>query len=252
MSNILNRNIKYLASQKGISQEKLGNYLNRNRGFISSNFQGKSHFEYSHLEKLSELFEVPIEILQTVNLVDKTIDEIHKMIANEPSTEYGKSIPIYNNRAAAGFLSKQDVDADEFFNYRAIGNFKDATGGVYIEGDSMEPFCRSGSLVLFKELNNTQEFRYNHPHLLVLKGHDEGFVFKYVMPADKAKHILLRSDNPNYPDQEIQANNVVKIFQYIMHINIRAEFKAKDQSKLVFLYEENHKLREELNALKSK
>lgn len=83
---MLSDNIKNLRIKKGITQEELGNMLNKTKNNISQYETGKRTPDADTLLKLSEIFNVSIDMLlgnNTLLMIDEPELSLHEQYANK-------------------------------------------------------------------------------------------------------------------------------------------------------------------------
>ncbi|HRF85752.1 MAG TPA: S24 family peptidase [Alloprevotella sp.] len=112
-----------------------------------------------------------------------------------------KGIPLVPLSAMAGaFTDETSVMEYECERY-VIPAFKGADFLIQIKGDSMQPTYYSGDLVACQRMPlNDIFFQWNKAYVLDTV---QGPLIKRIMPGSDADHVLVVSDNSNYPSFEL-------------------------------------------------
>ena len=112
-----------------------------------------------------------------------------------------EGIPLIPLSAMAGaFTGDTSVMEYECERY-VIPAFKGADFLIQVKGDSMQPTHYSGDLVACERVPlNDLFFQWNKTYVLDTK---QGPLIKRIMPGSDSEHILIVSDNNNYPPFEL-------------------------------------------------
>lgn len=112
-----------------------------------------------------------------------------------------EGIPLIPLSAMAGaFTGDTSVMEYECERY-VIPAFKGADFLIQVKGDSMQPTYYSGDLVACERVPlNDIFFQWNKTYVLDTK---QGPLIKRIMPGSDSEHILIVSDNNNYPPFEL-------------------------------------------------
>lgn len=131
---------------------------------------------------------------------NKTIEE---SLARKTSNQQ-IGIPLVPLSAMAGaFTGETSVMEYECERY-VIPAFKGADFLIQIKGDSMQPTYYSGDLVACQRMPlNDIFFQWNKAYVLDTV---QGPLIKRIMPGSDADHVLIVSDNSNYPPFELHKN----------------------------------------------
>ena len=104
---------------------------------------------------------------------------------------------------AGAFTGETSVMEYECERY-VIPAFKGADFLIQIKGDSMQPTYYSGDLVACQRMPlNDIFFQWNKAYVLDTV---QGPLIKRIMPGSDADHVLIVSDNSNYPPFELHKN----------------------------------------------
>jgi phage repressor protein C with HTH and peptisase S24 domain len=152
-------------------------------------------------------------------------------------------------KAAAGYLNGY---ADpEFIDELNTFTLPMLAPGSYrafeIVGDSMLP-TPSGSIIVGEKVENTEQLKASNTYIVVSR--QEGIVYKRIMKNARAKQKLtLMSDNPVYQPYQIDANDVLEIWQAQMVITRANQQQRWDVDQLASIVSNLH---EQVNSLKKK
>ena len=121
--------------------------------------------------------------------------------AHHISENAQEGIPLIPLSAMAGaFTGDTSVMEYECERY-VIPAFKGADFLIQVKGDSMQPTYYSGDLVACERVPlNDLFFQWNKTYVLDTK---QGPLIKRIMPGSDSEHILIVSDNNNYPPFEL-------------------------------------------------
>jgi phage repressor protein C with HTH and peptisase S24 domain len=117
-------------------------------------------------------------------------------------------------KAAAGYLA--GYADSEFIDELNTFTLPMLAGGNYrafeIIGDSMMP-TPSGSIIVGEKVENNIEFIKNNQAFIVVS-RNEGIVYKRIVKSNKVKgKLTLVSDNPQYQPYQINADDVIELWQ---------------------------------------
>lgn len=112
-----------------------------------------------------------------------------------------EGIPLIPLSAMAGAFSGESFVMEYECERYVIPAFKGADFLIQIKGDSMQPTYYSGDLVACQRMSfNDLFFQWNKAYVLDTI---QGPLIKRIMPGSDADHILIVSDNNNYPPFEL-------------------------------------------------
>jgi phage repressor protein C with HTH and peptisase S24 domain len=153
-------------------------------------------------------------------------------------------------KAAAGYLAgyadQEFIDELNTFTLPMLG------AGQYrafeIVGDSMMP-TPSGSIIVGEKVeNNADSLKNNQAYIVVSRS--EGIVYKRIVKNNRAKNKLtMVSDNPNYQPYQINAEDVLEVWQAQMVISKVTAQPAWDMTQLTSLV---NNLQEQVSTLKKR
>lgn len=118
-------------------------------------------------------------------------------------------IPLLPVDAVAGVLSGNDTQIMardcEYFD---VPTFSGAEFLIRVSGDSMQPKYYSGDIVACRRLPIDTFFQWNRVYVI---GSEQGVILKRVRQGSDAQHIILVSENTEYPPFELSLSRVHSI-----------------------------------------
>lgn len=215
---IANKNLKYLRKLRGWTQEEFARKLHIKRSLLGAYEEERAEPRIDVLETVSDMFKLTLDELLRRDISDSKSNYISRRRAQKLAS--GRpDIPFVPMKAAAGYLAGY---ADmEFIDELNTFTLPMLTGGDYrafeIMGDSMLP-TPSGSVIVGEKVGNVDDIKTNHAYIVISKG--DGIVYKRVMKSNRQKNKLtLVSDNPAYQPYNINAEDVLELWQAQMVIS---------------------------------
>jgi len=205
MQDIKTRILDFIAF-KDVSKYFFTNEIGVNKSYLNQGNDVGSGV----LEKIAEKFpELSIEWLVTGN--GSMIKGDLEQVMNEPIVSYNKSkqpkeIPLIPYEAMAGKALGDSwvVKKSDVIDYYTIPSFHNADFLIPIKGDSMQPLCHSGDIVAC-EINSKKDFiQWNQAYVIDTT---QGILFKRIVKAASPDKWILRSDNKEYDDIEVDVEN---------------------------------------------
>ncbi|MDA7501989.1 helix-turn-helix domain-containing protein [Chitinophagales bacterium] len=224
---IINRNLKYLRSLKGMTQDSFAKELGIKRASLGSYEEGRAKPKYDILIVVSDLFSVSVGRLLKEELLGKSLEEIASPVNLAQDME-GKSLRVLSItvdgddkenielvpvKAAASYLSGY---ADtEFIADLPRFSLPFLPRGTYrafeIKGDSMLPLS-PGSIVIGEYVENWREVKAGDTYVIISE--QDGVVYKRAKNSLEDAHSLVcQSDNTLYPEFEIPVGDLKEIWK---------------------------------------
>ena len=122
-----------------------------------------------------------------------------------------QSVPLYELDAAAGLVALfADTTRPTPISHLQIPNLPPCDGAIYVRGDSMYLLLKSGDIVLYKEINNTNGcLLWGEMYLLSFTLDGEDYItIKYVQKSEVEGFVRLVSHNPHHAPQEIPRDSI--------------------------------------------
>ena len=243
------QNLKYLRKLRGWTQEEFATKIGIKRSLIGAYEEERADPRLDVLEILADMFKLSLDELLLKDLSDTTATYLsrrrqQKMMAVERNVIH--FVPV---KAAAGYLASY---ADtEFIDELNTFTLPMLAGGNYrafeIIGDSMLP-TPSGSIIVGEKIENTDDIKNSQAYIVVSR--NEGIVYKRVEKNGRSKSKLtLVSDNPQYQPYQVNAEDVVELWQAQMVISKVAMQQRWDMNSLASMV---NNLQNQVSSLKKK
>ncbi|HLO80325.1 MAG TPA: helix-turn-helix domain-containing protein [Chitinophagaceae bacterium] len=243
------KNLKYLRKLRGLTQEEFAMKLNIKRSLLGAYEEERAEPRIDVLEVVSDSFKISLD-----ELLRKDLSEVkgsylvkrrqQKLISENNLIQF---VPV---KAAAGYLAgyadQEFIDELNTFTLPMLG------AGQYrafeIVGDSMMP-TPSGSIIVGEKVeNNPDHLKNNQAYIVVSR--NEGIVYKRIVKNNRAKNKLtMVSDNPAYQPYQINAEDVIEVWQAQMVISKISAQPAWDMNQLTSLV---NNLQEQVSTLKKR
>lgn len=223
-------NIKYLRVSKSLTQKGVADDLMITRARLLKYEDGTSQPPIELLKKISNFYNVSIDILVSVDLRKIPMGELLKLDDNRillPITvdNQGENfIEIIPHKAKAGYTSGY-ADPEFIENLQQIslpflrnGKFR----AFPVEGDSMPPH-KEGSFIVGKYVEKLGDVMDGKTYILLTKS--DGIVYKRL--NKNGRNLTLQSDNRVYKPYEVKASEILEIWEYACSIATK-EFLPDD------------------------
>jgi transcriptional regulator with XRE-family HTH domain len=243
------KNLKYLRKLRGLTQEEFATKLNIKRSLLGAYEEERAEPRIDVLELVSDTFKISLDELLRKDLSEVKGSYLVKRRQQKLMSENNliQFVPV---KAAAGYLAgyadQEFIDELNTFTLPMLG------AGQYrafeIVGDSMMP-TPSGSIIVGEKVeNNTDSLKNNQAYIVVSRS--EGIVYKRIVKNNRAKNKLtMVSDNPNYQPYQINAEDVLEVWQAQMVISKVTAQPAWDMTQLTSLV---NNLQEQVSTLKKR
>lgn len=226
-------NIRFLRSQKGISQEKLAEALLIARSRYVKYESGTSEAPYDILKRISKYYHISIDLLLTTDIRKVDMEGLIRLDDNRivlPVTVDFKGesiIEIVPHKAKAGYLAGySDPEFIESLQHISLPFLGDGTfRAIAIDGDSMPPY-RESSLIVGKYLDDREAVKKGSTYIFLTK--TDGIVYKRVA-AIEGDSLILSSDNPFYAPYKVSYFDILEIWEFVLSMDTKA-FKPGDIS----------------------
>ena len=244
-------NLKYLRKLRGWTQEEFANKLNIKRSLIGAYEEERADPRIEILEVVSNMFKLSMDelLLKDLSQSMNTGGYLQKRRMMKIGSADRNVIHFVPVKAAAGYLTSY-ADS-EFIDELNTFTLPMLTGGDYrafeIIGDSMLP-TPSGSIIVGEKVESLEDTKNGQAYIVVSK--NEGIVYKRIQKNNKSKSkITLESDNPNYQPYQINAEDIVELWQAQVVIGKVASQQRWDVNSLANLV---NNLQDQVSTLKKK
>lgn len=244
-------NLKYLRKLRGWTQEEFANKLNIKRSLIGAYEEERADPRIEVLETVASMFKLTLDELLLKDLSNSinTGSYLQKRRMQKMLSADRNIIHFVPVKAAAGYLASY-ADA-EFIDELNTFTLPMLTGGNYrafeIIGDSMLP-TPSGSIIVGEKVESLDDVKNGQAYIVVSR--NEGIVYKRIQKNNRAKNkVTLESDNPNYQPYQINAEDIVELWQAQVVIGKVATQQRWDVNSLANLV---NNLQDQVSTLKKK
>jgi transcriptional regulator with XRE-family HTH domain len=243
------KNLKYLRKLRGLTQEEFATKLNIKRSLLGAYEEERAEPRIDVLELVSDTFKISLDELLRKDLSEVKGSYLVKRRQQKLMSENNliQFVPV---KAAAGYLAgyadQEFIDELNTFTLPMLG------AGQYrafeIIGDSMMP-TPSGSIIVGEKVdNNADSLKNNQAYIVVSRS--EGIVYKRIVKNNRAKNKLtMVSDNPSYQPYQINAEDVLEVWQAQMVISKVTAQPAWDMTQLTSLV---NNLQEQVSTMKKR
>ena len=245
-------NLKYLRKLRGWTQEEFANKLNIKRSLIGAYEEERADPRLDVLEIVADMFKLSLDelLLQDVsNTSTAGSSYLMKRRQQKMMSADRNLIHFVPVKAAAGYLTSY-ADS-EFIDELNTFTLPMLSGGNYrafeIIGDSMLP-TPSGSIIVGEKIDSMDDVKNNLAYIVVSR--NEGIVYKRIIKNNRSKSkVSLVSDNPAYQPYQVNAEDIVELWQAQVVIGKVAQQQRWDVNSLANL---DNNLQDQVSTLKKK
>ncbi|MCW3091881.1 MAG: helix-turn-helix domain protein [Ferruginibacter sp.] len=243
------QNLKYLRKLRGWTQEEFAVKLGIKRSLIGAYEEERADPRLEVLEIVGDIFKLSLDelLLKDVSNTDNSF--LAKRRQQKMMTADRNIIHFVPVKAAAGYLA--GYADSEFIDELNTFTLPMLAGGNYrafeIIGDSMMP-TPSGSIIVGEKIDTTEDVKNDQAYIVVSR--NEGIVYKRIVKNNRAKNKLtLVSDNPQYQSYQVNAEDVVELWQAQMVISKVSAQQRWDMNSLASMVSN---LQSQVTTLKKK
>jgi len=216
----INKNLKYLRAQQGMTQKQLAEKLGLKQAAIGAYEEERATPPLSSLLDITKIFNVNLDELVKHDLSrpDKerksfTSARGKDVLAITVDSNNKENVELVTQKASAGYLSGyQDVEfVKELPKISMPVLPKNRTYRAFeIQGDSMLPI-QPGAIIFGEYVENVAAIKNGKLYILVTK--QDGIVFKRIFNfADDEAKLLLVSDNRLYQPYSVDTGEVLEVW----------------------------------------
>ena len=218
---IINKNLKFLRSQLGLTQKQLAEKLGLKQAAIGAYEEERATPPLTSLMDISKIFSVSIDNLVNQDLSrlsqkdwkSKTASRGREVLAITVDHSNKENVELVSQKASAGYLTGyQDPEFVKDLPKISMPVLpKNKTYRAFeIQGDSMLP-VQPGSIIFGEYVEDSRSVKNGKLYILVTK--QDGIVFKRVFNfADQQNKLLLISDNRSYEPFAVNTEDVLEIW----------------------------------------
>jgi transcriptional regulator with XRE-family HTH domain len=208
------QNLKYLRKLRGWTQDEFAGKLGIKRSLVGAYEEERADPRTDVLKIMSEMFKVSLDELLFSDLsVVKGSSYLAKRRQLKMMSAERNLIHFVPAKVAAGYLA--GYADNEFIDELNTFTLPMLAGGNYrafeIIGDSMMP-TPSGSIIVGEKVESLEDAKPNLAYIVVSR--NEGIVYKRIIKSNRNKNkITLVSDNPAYQPYQVNAEEVMELWQ---------------------------------------
>jgi transcriptional regulator with XRE-family HTH domain len=217
---IVNKNLKFLRVQQGMTQKQLAEKLGLKQAAIGAYEEERATPPLASLLDIIKIFNVNLDDLVKYDLSRVSEKERKGMssgkrevLAITVDSNNKENVELVSHKASAGYLSGyQDTEFVKDLPKISMPVLpKNKTYRAFeIQGDSMLP-VQPGSIIFGEYVENIGGLKNGKLYVLVTK--QDGIVFKRVFNFTKEEgKLLLVSDNRQYEPYSIEAGDVLEVW----------------------------------------
>ncbi|WP_286778720.1 MULTISPECIES: S24 family peptidase [Sphingobacterium] len=140
--------------------------------------------------------------------VEEGLSRSEFLLRTDRVLQKNQIIPHYDINAAASFVTLFQKDRSTIIDYFSIPNLPKVDGAISITGDSMYPILKSGDIIFFRKINNTNlidSLYFGEMYLLDIQNEDDEYTtVKYVQSSERGPEwIKLVSQNQHHSPKDI-------------------------------------------------
>ncbi|MBS1753471.1 MAG: LexA family transcriptional regulator [Ferruginibacter sp.] len=243
------QNLKYLRKLRGWTQEEFAHKLGIKRSLIGAYEEERADPRLEVLEILADMFKLSLDELLLKDLSVVSENYMAKRRQQKMMNAPRNLIHFVPVKAAAGYLASfadtEFIDELNTFTLPMLsgGNFR----AFEIIGDSMLP-TPSGSIIVGEKIEDISDIKNNQAYIVVSR--NEGIVYKRIEKNNRAKNKLtLISDNPQYQPYQVNAEDIMELWQAQMVISKVSNQQRWDVNSLASMV---NNLQSQVSTLKKK
>jgi transcriptional regulator with XRE-family HTH domain len=243
------QNLKYLRKLRVWTQEEFAVKLGIKRSLIGAYEEERADPRLEVLEIVGDTFKLSLDELLLKDLSNTGDSFLAKRRQQKMMTVDTNLIHFVPVKAAAGYLA--GYADSEFIDELNTFTLPMLAGGNYrafeIIGDSMMP-TPSGSIIVGEKVDDSEDVKNDQAYIVVSR--NEGIVYKRIVKNNRLKNKLtLVSDNPQYQPYQVNAEDIVELWQAQMVISKVSAQQRWDMNSLATMV---NNLQSQVTTLKKK
>ncbi len=218
---IVNKNLKFLRGQQGLTQKQLAEKLGLKQAAVGAYEEERSTPPLSSLLDISKIFKVNIDLLVNHDLSKiperewrgRSATRTKEVLAITVDASNRENVELVTQKASAGYLNgyadPQFVKELPKINLPVLPRNK-TYRAFEIQGDSMLP-VQPGSIIFGEYIEDPAAVKNGKLYIVVTA--EDGIVFKRVFNfSDDEGKLLLVSDNRMYQPYAVQTGDILEIW----------------------------------------
>jgi len=256
---MLNKNIKNLRKEKGLTQAQLANKLSVKRSLIGAYEEGRAEPKLSLLLNMAQYFKVSIDTLLSTDLTKEADfkkikgEQLRVLPITVDRNTDQEHIPLVPIKASAGYASGYgDIDYIEDLSQFSLPFSELGSGKSHrifqTNGDSMLPI-KSGSYIICEYVQDWHTIKDNLCYVIVTL--EDGVIYKRIENhLSEKKNLKLISDNSDYEPYYLNINQVVEVWKAVGFTSFNIPENQPTLPGLKTLIQEVAELRKDISQLK--
>jgi len=243
------QNLKYLRKLRGWTQEEFAVKLGIKRSLVGAYEEERADPRLEVLEIVGDTFKLSLDELLLKDLSNTGDSFLAKRRQQKMMSADRNIIHFVPVKVAAGYLA--GYADSEFIDELNTFTLPMLAGGNYrafeIIGDSMMP-TPSGSIIVGEKVDDSEDLKNDQAYIVVSR--NEGIVYKRIVKNNRLKNKLtLVSDNPQYQPYQVNAEDIVELWQAQMVISKVSAQQRWDMNSLASMV---NNLQSQVTTLKKK
>ena len=120
-----------------------------------------------------------------------------------------QTVPLYNIEAASGLVDLFTNSHRYIVDHICIPNLPICDGAVHVIGDNMYPFLKSGDVIFYKQIQDTNDIFWGEMYLISIEiGAEEFIAVKYIQKSEILDHVKFVSYNEHYQSKDIHIEKI--------------------------------------------
>jgi transcriptional regulator with XRE-family HTH domain len=243
------QNLKYLRKLRGWTQEEFAVKLGIKRSLVGAYEEERADPRLEVLEIVGDTFKLSLDELLLKDLSNTGDSFLAKRRQQKMMSADRNIIHFVPVKAAAGYPA--GYADSEFIDELNTFTLPMLAGGNYrafeIIGDSMMP-TPSGSIIVGEKVDDSEDLKNDQAYIVVSR--NEGIVYKRIVKNNRLKNKLtLVSDNPQYQPYQVNAEDIVELWQAQMVISKVSAQQRWDMNSLASMV---NNLQSQVTTLKKK
>jgi transcriptional regulator with XRE-family HTH domain len=215
----VHENIKHLRVMKALTQQQMADEVGLGRPLVGQIETGRSVPTLQQLERFSEFFNISIDDLVKKDLktdIGKGREEQVRILSVTVDRHNEETVVLVPQKASAGYLNGYaDLEYMADLPQISLPMLKNGTFRAFeIKGDSMLPI-QPGSIVVGRYVESLHQVKDGNTYVILTNS--DGIVYKR-LKQNVATYTFV-SDNPVYASYEVDANDILEIWEAKLYIS---------------------------------
>ncbi|MEG0559560.1 MAG: XRE family transcriptional regulator [Muribaculaceae bacterium] len=215
--------LRYLIKETGCTQSEFAERIEIDASNLSKHLNGRLPINDSLLNKIVVNIGVSKSWLKDGSDLPfaKKSTNVATITVSNNAIVPSKGTPVYDIDVTAGCMPRAAMfSAENIIGAIDVPGIPDNCRIVRVSGDSMHPVINNGDYIAVKELRNKSQIFWGQIYVILLEDYR---LVKYLRKHDDPSKVILRSENVQYDDMEIDCNDIrdLMFVQNIIHIDSR-------------------------------